>query len=52
MVMCFSATQDSQFFFEKMTVLGELCCAALPFCRVVIALLFSESLEVIVHEHR
>ena len=33
-----------------MTVLGELCCVALPFCCVVVvALPFSASLESIVH---
>ena len=32
-----------------MTVSGELCCAALPFCCVVVALPFSASLEAIVH---
>ena len=31
-----------------MTVSGELCCVALPFCCVVVALPFSTSLEVIV----
>ena len=30
-----SSTQGSQFFFE-MTVLGELCCVAWPFCFVVV----------------
>ena len=35
-----------------MTILGELCCVALPFCCVVVvALPFSASLEVIVHVH-
>ena len=43
-------TQGSQFFYEKMTVSGELCCVALPFCCVVVvALPFSASLGVIVH---
>ena len=32
-----------------MTVSGELCCVALPFCCVVVALPFSASLEAIVH---
>ena len=33
-----------------MTILGELCCVALPFCCVVVvALPFSASLEAIVH---
>ena len=34
-----------------MTVLGELCCVALPFCCVVVvvALPFSASLEAMVH---
>ena len=42
--------------FEKMTVSGELCCVALPFCCivvvvvvVVVALSLSASLGVIVH---
>ena len=34
-----------------MTVSGELCCVALPFCCVVVALPFSESLGVIVYVH-
>ena len=48
MVVGLSPTRDSQFFL-KMTVLGELCCIALLFCCVVLALPFSVSLEVIVH---
>ena len=32
-----------------MTVLGELCCVALPFCCVVVALPFLASLEAIIH---
>ena len=36
--------------YQKMTVSGELCCVALPFCCVVVVTLpFSASLEVIVH---
>ena len=36
-----------------MTVSGELCCVALPFCCVVVVVVlpFSASLEVIVHTH-
>ena len=35
-----------------MTVSGELCCVALPFCCVVVALPFSASLAMIVHVTR
>ena len=47
MVVGSSPTRGSQFFFEK----GKLCCVALPFCCVVVALHFSASLGVIVHVH-
>ena len=43
MVVGLSSTRGSQFF---ITVAGELCCVALPFCFVVVvALPFSASLE-------
>ena len=52
MVVGSNPTRGSQFFFEKMTVLGELCCVALPFCCfVVVVLPFSASLGMIVHVH-
>ena len=38
MVVGSSPTQGSQFFFEKMTVSGELCCVALPFCCLLLLL--------------
>ena len=47
--MGLSPTRGSRFFFEKMTVSGELCCVALFFCCVVVALSFSAFLGVIVH---
>ena len=34
-----------------MTVLGELCCVALPFCCVDVVFPFSASLGVMVHVH-
>ena len=46
----FKSHPRQQIFLWKMTVLGELCCVALPFCCVVVvALTFSASLGVIVH---
>ena len=47
MIVGSSPTRGSQFF---LTVSGEFCCVALPFCCVVVvALPFSASLKVIVH---
>ena len=42
-----SPTRGSQFF----TVSGELCCVALPFCCVVVALPFSASVVAIIRVH-
>ena len=49
----FESHPKQPIFLWKMTVLGELCCVALPFCCVfvVVALPFSASLWLIVHVH-
>ena len=45
----FESHPKQPIFLLKMTVLGELCCVALPFCCVVVALPLSASLGVVVH---